>query len=218
MTVTRRAALGLIAAGALACAAPRRAPAAALPPALKFRILRDGKQIGAHSVGFETAGSGMRVITAIDLEVKIAFVSAFRFAHRGTERWEGDRLVELRSTTDENGERFEVTGKLVAGALQITAPNGTTLADASAFTTNDLWNPSALLAKNLVDAQHGGMVGIVSQSEADQEIVAAEGRIAVSRYRLISPFLAGTIWYDATGRWRKSEFQIKGERLEYRAV
>ena len=218
MTVTRRAALGLIAAGALACAAPRRASAAALPPALKFRILRAGKQIGAHSVGFETAGSGMRVITAIDLEVKIAFVSAFRFAHRGTERWEGDRLVELRSTTDENGERFEVTGKLVAGALQITAPNGTTRADASAFTTNDLWNPSALLAKNLVDAQHGGMVGIVSQSEAAQEIVAAEGRIAASRYRLISPFLAGTIWYDATGRWRKSEFQIKGERLEYRAV
>ena len=218
MTVTRRTALGLIAAGALASVAPRLAAAAPLPPALRFRILRDGRQIGTHSVSFETAGSGMRVATAIDLEVKIAFISAFRFSHRGTERWEGDRLVELKSTTDENGERFEVVGKLAGNGLQINAPNGTTLAEASAFTTNDLWNRNALLAKNLVDAQHGGVVGIVSRSEAAEEILVAGGRITASRYRIISPFLAGTIWYDATGRWRKSEFEIKGERLDYLPV
>jgi hypothetical protein len=42
--------------------------------------------------------------------------------------------------------------------------------------------------------------------------------VAASRYRIISPFLAETIWYDDAGRWRKSEFEIKGERLEYRPV
>lgn len=218
MSPSRRAALGLIAAGAITAAVPRLARAAPPPVPLRFRILRGGKQIGTHSVAFENAGSALRVATAIDLEVKIAFVSAFRFSHRGTERWEGDRLVELKGATDENGERFEVTGRLAGERLQITAPNGTTLADPSAFTTNDLWNRKVLQSRTLVDAHHGGVVGIVSQSEVADEIVTGEGRIAASRYRIVSPFLAGTIWYDAAGRWRKSDFEIKGERLEYRPV
>ena len=215
---SRRAALRLIAAGALGAAVPRLARADLLPPPVKFRILRDGKQIGVHSVGFESVGSGLRVATAIDLEVKIAFISAFRFSHRGTERWEGDRLVELKSTTDENGEHFEVSGKLGADGLLITAPNGTTVAQAMTFTTNDLWNRNALLSKTLVDAHHGGVVGIVSRPEAAEEILTGDRKIAATRYRIVSPFLAGTIWYDGAARWRKSEFEIKGERLEYRPV
>jgi Domain of unknown function (DUF6134) len=176
VTVSRRTTLGLIAASTLAVAAPRLAAAGPLPPALRFRILRDGKQIGSHAVSFETAASGLRVATAIDLEVKIAFIPAFRFSHRGTERWQDDRLVELKSTTDENGERFEVTGKLAAGGLQIMAPNGTTLAETSAFTTNDLWNRHALQASKFVDAHHGGVVGFVSRPEAAEEIQVGNGR------------------------------------------
>lgn len=218
MTISRRATLRLIAAGALGAAVPRLARADALPLPLKFRIMRAGKQIGMHSVGFERAGGGLSVATAIDLEVKIAFISAFRFSHRGTERWESDRLVELKSTTDENGERFEVSGKLGTDGLLVTAPNGTAIAKGMTFTTNDLWNRNALQSKTLVDAQHGGVVGIVSRSEAAEEILSGERRITASRYRIISPFLAGTIWYDGAGRWRKSEFEIKGERLEYRPV
>ncbi len=216
MTITRRSALGMIAAGALATLTTRPALASPLPTALRFRVLRESTQIGTHAVTFEAAGSGMRVSTKIDLEVRIAFIPAFRFSHRGTEQWEGDRLVELQGTTDENGERFEVRGRLSGGKLQIVAPNGTTLADAAAFTTNNLWNPDALLAKNLVDAHHGGIVGIVGRAEADEDILLDGQKIASSRYRVISPFLAGTIWYDGTGRWRKSDFEIKGERVEYR--
>jgi hypothetical protein len=218
MTVTRRAALARIAGAALAAAVPTRLAAAPAPPPLRFNILRGGKQIGTHTVVFETAGGGMRVTTAIDLEVRIAFIPAFRFSHRGTERWQGDRLVELKGTTDENGERFEVRSKLADGELQVMAPNGTTLAHATALTTNDLWNLDAMQAKDLVDAHHGGIVGIVSRADADEEIQVAGRRIAARRYRLISPFLAGTIWYDGSGRWCKSDFEIKGERLEYRPV
>jgi hypothetical protein len=62
--------------------------------------------------------------------------------------------VELKSTTNENGERFEVSGMLAADNLRITAPNGTTVAPVMAFTTNDLWNRYALQSRNLVDAHH----------------------------------------------------------------
>lgn len=71
-------------------------------------------------------------------------------------------------------------------------------------------------AKNLVDAHHGGLVGLVSRAEDDEDIAADGQELAASRYRVITPFLAGTIWYDGTGRWRKSDFEIKGERVEYR--
>jgi hypothetical protein len=154
VTISRRIALKLISASTRGAAAPRLALAGSVPRPLKFRVIRDGKQIGAYSVDFEQAADGTRVSTAIDLAGKIAFISASRFSHRGVERWEGDRLVELKTTTNENGERFEVSGMLAADNLRITAPNGTTVAPVMAFTTNDLWNRYALQSRNLVDAHH----------------------------------------------------------------
>ena len=215
---SRRAALRLIAGSALGAALPTLAIAQPVPGSLRFRIMRVGKQIGTHTVGFQRTGGSLRVSTAIDIEVKIAFVSAFRFSHRGEERWEDERLVELKSSTNENGERFEVTGILGSDGLKVTAPNGTTVAPATAFTTNNLWNPMALRSKDLVDAHHGGIVGIVGRMDSEEEIVVGSKPIVAARYRIVSPFFAGSIWYDQGNRWRKSVFELKGEQVEYQAV
>lgn len=218
MMPSRRATLALIAGSALTAAFPRVTSAQPPTAPLRFRITRDGKPIGNHTITFQHSGNSLHVSTAIDLEVKIAFISAFHFSHRGEERWEDDRLVALTGITDENGERYEVNGALAAGGLKVTAPNGSTVAPATTFTTNNLWNPSALRARNLVDAHHGGLVGIVGRMESEEEIAVAGKRMIATRYQIISPFFAGTIWYDQGNRWRKSVFELKGEQVKYQPV
>jgi hypothetical protein len=44
----------------------------------------------------------------------------------------------------------------------------------------------------------------------------AGGQIRAERYRFISPYLAGSIWYDGRGHWVKGEFERDGARVEYR--
>ena len=200
MTLSRRAALDSSPCSALAAALPdalhRRNPS---PAPLKFRIMRDGKQIGTHTVGFQRQATAcacrLRSISRSRSPSSPPFDSpiAARSAGSASASWSS------KSSTDENGERFEV---LVSSPrrTQVTAPNGTTVAPATAFTTNDLWNPMALRAKNLVDAHHGGIVGIVSRTDSEEEIVVGSKPIIAARYRIVSPFFAGTIWYDkATG-------------------
>ena len=215
---SRRNVLQLVAGSALIAALPRAAFAESPPAPIRFRVLRDGKPIGSHAIVFKRSGRVLRVSTAIDLEVKIAFIPAFRFIHRGEEDWEDQRLVSLRGTTDENGERYEVNGTLANGGLEVTAPSGTTIAPAPAFTTNNLWNPTALQAKNLIDAHHGGLVGLVGRREGEEDIAIGGKLLTATRYHIISPFLAGTLWYDQGNRWRKSVFELKGEQVKYQPI
>jgi hypothetical protein len=218
MTPARRRALALIAGSALGALLPGQAFARPTRSRIKFVVLQNGQAIGHHTVSFERTGTSLRVSTAIDLEVRLRELAPFHFSHRGEERWGGNRLVELRGRTDENGERFEVAATLAGDALQIAAPNGLTVVAGLVFTNNDLWNRAALRSKTLVDAHHGGLVGIVSRAETEEEIVLGARKIAVSRFEIISPFFAGTIWYDRGNRWRKSLFELKGERVEYLPV
>lgn len=215
MSLTRRAALQLIAGSAMVILLPRFALAATTPAPLRFRVVRGAKSIGTHSVSFQRMGTTLEVSTAIELDVKVAFISAFRFSHKSEERWESERLVGLNGRTDENGEIFDVQGMPSDQGFEVIAPNGTTFAKTAAFTTNNLWNPAMLRSKDLVDAHHGGVVGVVSRNEAEEEITLAGAQVLARRYRLISPFLAGTIWYDKEDRWRKSVFEIRGEKVEY---
>jgi hypothetical protein len=40
--------------------------------------------------------------------------------------------------------------------------------------------------------------------------------IRATRYRFITPYLAGSIWYDEQDRWVHGEFERDGARIVYR--
>src|SRR6185503_233402 len=111
--VTRRLFLTLSTA---AVAVPVLAPFAALgvdPAArrdLRFRALRGGASIGEHRVTFRSDGDRLTVATRVDIAVKVLFITAFRFKHDAEEVWQADRLVSVKSTTNDNGTLLQVTG------------------------------------------------------------------------------------------------------------
>jgi hypothetical protein len=132
------AVLLLIAAGSLAM------PLAAAIPAsqkLAFEVLRGDSRIGRHEVAFRREGEELHVEVAIDLEVKLAFVTVFTYRHRNHEVWREGRLVSLESVTDDDGKQYNLTGRATPEGFRVEGWAGSYLAPAGIIPTS-YWNPA----------------------------------------------------------------------------
>jgi hypothetical protein len=75
---------------------------------MKFAIMRNGEQIGTHSIALHQAGAETTVNSATSVIVKILFVTAYHYEHTSTEHWIDGHLVSLNSTTDDNGTKHKL--------------------------------------------------------------------------------------------------------------
>jgi hypothetical protein len=219
--IGRRRLLMSAIAGAAGCALPRvgrAAAAVALPSAAdnqRFSVLYKGDRIGAHTIAYSVAIGETRVVTEIDLLVKALFLTLFSFSHRSEEIWRDGRLVSLRSETVEHGETLHVTGEPVAQGFRVVSKAGPFIAKAAALTSNDLWTPAVLQQETVIDAYHGGVIGVSVRKLADEQIPLAGRQVGTTRYRFITPYLAGSIWYDAANRWVHGEFERDAAQIVY---
>ena len=209
-------------AGATVCALPRFA-SAAMPVALpgetairRFSVLYKGDRIGAHLVSFSAATGQTRVTTEIDLVVKAFFFTVFAYSHRSEEIWRDGRLMSLTSKTVEDDETLYVTGAATPRGFRVVNKAGPFIAASDALTSNSLWTPAVLEQDTLIDAQHGGVIGVSVRKLADEQISVVGRQILATRYSFITPYLAGSIWYDESSRWVHGEFERDGAMIEYR--
>jgi len=209
-------------AGATACALPHFACAAT--PALlpsdaanrRFSILYRGDRIGAHTVLHSAATGETQISTEIDLLVKALFFTAYEFRHHSEESWREGRLASLNSQTMEDGETLHVTGAATPQGFQVVNKNGPFLAAPSVLTSNDLWTPTVLEQATVIDAQHGGVIGVSMRKLADEQLTIGGRQVPATRYRLITPYIAGSIWYDDAGQWVHGEFERNAAQIVYR--
>lgn len=118
--------------------------AAAAPPAeYRFRVVREGSQIGTHHVAIAVAGEELTARTDVDIAVKLAGFTVFRLTHRFAETWAGDRLRLATSREDRKGRVTEMEAHAEGNALLVRGPDGAQRlpADAAPLTW---WNPGRL--------------------------------------------------------------------------
>jgi len=219
--VPRRALLVAGLAGAVSCAFPRFAhaeTAIVLPEAAgdrRFSVLYKGDRIGAHTVLYSSATGETRIDTEIHLLVKVAFLTMFTFSHRSQETWRARRLVSLTSETVEHGETLHVEGAATPQGFRVVSKGGPFIASAATLTSNSLWTPAVLEQTTLVDAQHGGIIGVSARKFSDEQIMIAGRQVPATRYTFITPYLAGSIWYDKENLWVHGEFERDGSKIQY---
>jgi Family of unknown function (DUF6134) len=216
--VTRRRLLGL---ATVASAVPLFGPLlsvrahAAAPRDLRFRALRRGSPIGEHRVTFRPDGNRLTVETRVDIAVKVLFVTAFRFRHEAEEVWQSDRLVSVKSRTDDNGTVRRVSGNAVEDGFRIIGDDGPFLASGHLLTSNAFWDSRIVRENRLIDVQHGGEIGLVTKELGDEQVDTPQGPVRASRHQMITPYYAGSVFHDGDGRWVKGLLELKGERVEY---
>jgi Domain of unknown function (DUF6134) len=182
----------------------------------RFSVLYKGNRIGAHTILYSPATGEIRVNTEIHLLVKIAFFTLFSFSHRSEETWRAGRLMSLNSETMEHGETLHVQGEATPQGFRVLSKGGPFIASAATLTSNSLWTPAVLEQATLVDAQHGGVIGVSARKSADEEIAIGGRQVRATRYTFITPYLAGSIWYDQDNLWVRGEFERDGSKIQYR--
>lgn len=220
LSIQRRALLMAALAGVVSCAFPRVARAvtatgSAAADNRRFSVLYKGHRIGAHTILYSSESGDTRVNTEIHLAMKIAFITVFAFSHRSEETWRGGQLMLLKSTTVEHGATLCVEGAQTPDGFRVMSEGGPFIAPPATLTSNSLWTPAVMEQDTVVDAQHGGIIGVSARKFSDEDMVIGDREVRATRYTFITPYLAGSIWYDEENLWVSGEFERDGSKIQY---
>ncbi len=211
-------------AGAATCALSgfARASAAIVLPAVaasrRFGVFYAGDRIGVHAITYFPTTGDTKITTEIDLVVKALFFTVFAYRHRSEEIWRASRLISLSSQTLEDGETINIAGAATPQGFRVVGKHGPYVASATTLTSNSLWSPAVLEQTTVVDAQHGGVIGVSARKVGDEKIAIGSRRIDTTRHSFITPYLAGSIWYDKQNLWVRGDFERDGSNILYRLL
>ncbi|MFW5680032.1 MAG: DUF6134 family protein [Pseudomonadota bacterium] len=180
---------------------------------LAFDVLRNGSRIGSHTLTLRRDGNRVESEIAIDLEVKIAFVTAYRYTHRNREVYVDDRLVSMRSRTDDNGDAYAVDAELRGDRLVVSGTDGTLELPPSILPTT-YWKPRMVDDGRWLNTQHGRVVEGRSERVGEETVLVGGKPVRCERYAIRGD-IDLDLWYGPIG-WTKLAFTVRGDnRIEY---
>ena len=203
---------GLLSAAALFSSSA--AQAAPMAETLRFAVMREGQQIGTNTIELRRNGSETTVQMMTQVQVKIAFVTVYRFEQTETERWVGGKLMALSALTNDNGTMHRVKATRTNDRLTIEADGKTTEVAGNTIPAS-LWNPLLLEKTVAFNPQDGTMMPIaVTDRGVDQLVV--QGRAKRTRHYVINSTFPQDVWYDDARQLVKVELKVSdGSTIRY---
>lgn len=183
------------------------------PPPLSFTVLRDGSPIGTHRLAFTREGERVIVDITIRFEVKLAFITVFRYAHDARETWEKGRLVAFDSRTNDDGTPFEVKARATPEGLLVEGTGGNYTA-ASDTVPSSYWHVDMIGHPRVLDSQSGRMIDLVATPIGTGEVAVA-GRNVPARLFRLSGEIRGELGYDTRDEWVRLSFGARGSQITY---
>ena len=126
---------------------------------LEFAAFRQGSEIGRGVYRFSGDPAHREVAIAVDIQVKIAFITVYRFTHRAHELWDGARLVRMDAETDDNGTARSVRVVRAGERLAITADGRAGDASPDAVPLS-FWHRGIMTAPEIIDPVDGAVFGL----------------------------------------------------------
>lgn len=181
----------------------------------RFRVLLDGQDVGTHTYRLESRDGERRVQSDAQFNVRFLFIDAYTYIHQARERWHGDCLKAIESSTDDNGEKSSVRG----------ARNGASFELAAAGNHSELpgcvmsfayWNPAMLRQGQLLNAQTGELLDVRVEPLGEETLSVRGAPVAARRYALHAPKFRIDVWYAADRQWVQLESTTEsGRKLRY---
>ena len=207
--------IGLFA--ALTCVPRAVADAEQNADTIKFAVVRNGDDIGSHTITIRRSATETLVEISTRVEVKIAFFTAYRFLHREDEHWVKGRLLSLTSVTDDNGTPHKVNASANADGVTIEADGKVNHIEGNIVPAS-FWNASIVHQKVALNTQNGSLMP-VSVDDAGMEQLTIQGTPRVAHHYLIRTTYAQDVWYDDAGRILKAQFRgSDGSTIWYRLI
>lgn len=179
------------------------APAIAAAKASRtFRILRDGSDIGTHSLEAVSGANGFEIAIDIRIKVKVLGITAYRYEMDNREVWQGGQVVSVDSTVNDDGTKDFAMAKREGDGLVLAGSKFSGKAPGIAATTS-YFTTDFLKRQPWISTQTATPLRIS---------VGPEGRV---RWFKTSGELETSLGYDASGEWTGCEFDAGGEIASY---
>lgn len=174
------------------------APAAAADPQdLVFDVYRNGEPFGEHVLDFEREADALRVDIRVRLRAGLGPITLFRYEHDSEEVWRGDNLLVLTSRTLKDGDEMSVS--LDARGM---------------LDPSSHWRGYAPGRYQVLNTETGEPMDVEVVDLGVEWIETATGRVEARRTRLTGTVMLD-LWHDASGRWVKCAFEVRGQNIEY---
>src|SRR5438270_4950415 len=173
---------------------------------LRFAVMRDGQQIGSTTIELHRNGPETTVQVATHIQVKLAFVTVYRFDQTETEHWRDGQLVALDSATDDNGTKHRVKATSGNNKITVTA-DGKVTEVAGTTIPASYWNPALLGRTTALDPQDGAIVPVAVVDRGEDHLIV-QGRAKRTHHYVIRTTFPQDVWYDEDRQLVK--VQLKG--------
>lgn len=179
-----------------------------------FRVLLDGSEIGRHRYTLESEGQSQSLRSEARFDVRLLFISVFRYDHKALERWNSGCLQSLDSRTETNGKQIAVTASAGDGRLVVERPSGRDEYEGCVMSFA-YWDPRILEAERLLNSQTGEFVAVQIFAKGTEAVAVRGKTVTAVRHRIQGRGLEIDLWY-ADGNWVALEALTDGgRRLRY---
>lgn len=173
-----------------------------VPPGnrLGFDIIRNGSKIGTQVLTFERSANGLTINVVAQMAVKIAFITVYRYNLRVTERWVGDQVVSLDSTTNDNGTKYTVKARRDASGFVVEgSATPRYIAPANALPATH-WNRRQLDGP-WINPQDGKLTHPTVTKSGVESVPTTLGKPVTAQKFVLGGDIQWDMWYDQTPAW-----------------
>ena len=168
-----------------------------------FDVLRKNKIIGSLTIKFINDKENLILHSILNIEVKVLFISAYKFFQETKETWQDGNFISIDGFTDfEDDREYKIDGKDENGVFIATGMDGLLELDKNIVPLN-YWNKQMLKEKEVFDTQKGIVREISVQKLKKENIKINNSKIEAEKFIFNAsknpkdkgPFPEYTLWY-----------------------
>ena len=176
-----------------------------------FKVSLNDREVGWHKFVVEDNGEQLTVTSDASMDFTVLLVKKIEYRHQANEIWQKDCMIEFQSSTQRNGKRVAVSGKVVDGKFLVRREDVDTSLGVC-VKSFPYWRPDWLESDFLLNVETGKYTAISLQSNTDP--------VTQTTYKTIElPKTQIRLEYDKAGDWQilESDINIVGT-LRYERV
>ena len=180
-----------------------------------YDIIRKNKVIGSYEILFSENNGNLNIKTNIDIEIKVFFVTVYKFLHQSKEIWKDGSFVRIDAHSDFEDEReYFIEGEIKDDFLFATGMDGKLKLDKNLIPSN-FWNQDVMYRDEIFDTQKGIVRKLDVREVGTEAIIINNKTINCTKFVLNAsrhpkdkkPFPEYTIWYSKNKELMKFKFR-----------
>ncbi|MEN8712940.1 MAG: DUF6134 family protein [Arenicellales bacterium] len=165
-----------------------------------FKVLLDDKPIGYHQVSIDRQANRKAVHTKAEFDVRFMFIPVYSYIHDTRETWENGCLVNITSTTDDNGDDFFINSKPLNQRLALETQDGMSSYD-GCVRTFAYWDIEMLQSTHLLNTQTGKYQAVTITDMGTGMVNLENSEVEARRFKLIAEDMTIDLWYTDDMHW-----------------